>query len=267
MAVYDVAALNEALRGTSFHGKLHYFPVTGSTNAAALEAAQAGAPAGSVYFAGEQTAGRGRGGHAWHSAAGAGMYASVLLRPELAPAEALKISLATGLAAQSAIAETTGLKTDIRWPNDLMLDGKKVGGILVDTAAAGDAERLRHVVIGVGINVNHESFPDELRYLATSLRLESGREQSIQALLTALLRALEREMAGLQAGDNDVLERFAAASSWVRGKRVHVGDDEDAGGYTGVTNGLDSHGFLRVLTANGTERLVLSGGVREITES
>jgi BirA family biotin operon repressor/biotin-[acetyl-CoA-carboxylase] ligase len=263
MSAYDVAALNEALRGTIFHHQLHHFPVIDSTNAAALEAAQHGAATGSVYFADAQTAGRGRGGHVWHSAAGAGMYTSVLLRPTLAPAEALKISLATGLAAQAAIAETTGLQADIRWPNDLMLDGKKVGGILVDTAATGDAAQLRHVVIGVGINVNHDSFPDELRYLATSLRIESGKAQSAQALLTALLRALEREMAALQGGGDDTLQRFTSISSWVKGKRVRI---EDAGGYTGVTNGLDVHGFLRILTESGAERLVLSGGVREIME-
>jgi BirA family transcriptional regulator, biotin operon repressor / biotin---[acetyl-CoA-carboxylase] ligase len=261
MSVYNIATLDAALDGIIFHGKLHHFPVIDSTNAAALEAAQGGAPAGSVYFANEQTAGRGRGGHTWHSAAGDGMYASVLLRPLLAPAAALKISLATGLAAQAAIAETTGLRADIRWPNDLMLDGKKCGGILVDTAATGDAERLRHVVIGVGINVNHDIFPDDLRYLATSLRIESGTAQSVQTLLASLLRALEREMTALETGD-DVLARFAAASTWVRGKHVHV---DDAGGYTGITNGLDGHGFLRVFTESG-ERLVLSGGVREIME-
>ena len=262
MSLYDTAALNAALRGTVFHGKLHYSPVIDSTSAAALQAANDGAAAGSVYFADKQTAGRGRGGHAWHSAAGAGMYASVLLRPSLAPAEALKISLATGLAAQAAIAETTGLHADIRWPNDLMLDGKKAGGILVDTAATGDTGRLRHVVIGVGINVNHEAFPDDLRYLATSLRIETGAAQSVQALLAALLRALDQEMAALEAG-GEVLQRFTAASTWVKGKHVHV---EDAGGYTGVTNGLDVHGFLRIQTESGSERLVLSGGVREIIE-
>jgi len=262
MSVYDIATLNAALEGTIFEGKLHHFPVVDSTNAAALEAAQEGALAGSVYFANEQTAGRGRGGHTWHSAAGDGMYASVLLRPHLAPAAALKISLAAGLAAQAAIAETTGLRVDIRWPNDLMLDGKKCGGILVDTAATGDAERLRHVVIGVGINVNHDAFPDDLRYLATSLRIESGMTQSVQTMLAALLRALEREMAALEAGDA-VLARFTAASSWVQGKYVRV---EDAGGYTGITNGLDVHGFLRILMESGGERLVLSGGVRETIE-
>jgi len=267
MSGYDLAALNEALRGTIFyrelqHDHLHHFPVIDSTSAAALAAANAGAAAGSVYFADEQTAGRGRGGHSWHSAAGDGLYVSVLLRPKLAPAAALKISLATGLAAQAAVAEVCGLRADIRWPNDLMLDGKKCGGILVDTAATGEAAQLRHVVIGVGINVNHEAFPEELRHLATSLHVESGKSMNIEILLIALLRALSAEMVALETG-GEVLERFAKASTWVRGKRVHV---EDAGGYTGVTNGLDVHGFLRILTESGSERLVLSGGVREIIE-
>ncbi|MDR3734239.1 MAG: biotin--[acetyl-CoA-carboxylase] ligase [Acidobacteriaceae bacterium] len=260
MALYDLAALNDAVRGTMLHGHLHHFPVIGSTNAAALEAAQAGAPAGSAYFAEQQTAGRGRGGHTWHSPAGAGLYASVLLRPAISPTAALKISLVTGLAAQAAIATVSGLQADIRWPNDLMLDGKKCGGILVETAAGGDGERFRHVVIGVGINVNHDAFPEELRHLATSLRIETGRPQHIQGLLAALLRNIVQEVADLEAG-SEILERFAAASSWVRGKRVHV---EDAGGYTGTTNGLDAHGFLRIRTGGGSERLVLSGGVREI---
>jgi len=195
-----------------------------------------------------------------HSPAGAGLYASVLLRPTLAPTAALKISLATGLAAQAAIATASGLAADIRWPNDLMLDGRKVGGILVETAALGDGARLRHVVIGVGINVNHDAFPEELRHVATSLRIEAGSPQSAQALLAALLRNIALEVAELEA-DGEILERFAAASSWVRGKRVHV---DDGGGYTGYTNGLDANGFLRVRLESGTERLVLSGGVREI---
>ncbi|HEY0307496.1 MAG TPA: biotin--[acetyl-CoA-carboxylase] ligase [Acidobacteriaceae bacterium] len=260
MALYDLPALNDALHGTILHGRLHHFPTIGSTNAAALEAAQAGAPSGSVYFAEEQTAGRGRGGHTWHSPAGAGLYTSVLLRPVVSPAAALKISLATGLAAQAAIESVSGLQADIRWPNDLMLDGKKCGGILVETAASADGERFRHVVIGVGINVNHEAFPEELRHLATSLRIESGIQQSMQQLLAALLRNIAQEVAELEAG-GEILERFAAASTWVRGKRVHV---DDAAGYTGTTDGLDAHGFLRVRTEGGSERLVLSGGVREI---
>jgi len=154
---------------------------------------------------------------------------------------------------------------DIRWPNDLLLEGKKCGGILVETAVEPDrVSMLRYAVIGIGVNVNHASFPEELAVLATSLRIATGQEQSRDALLVALLRALDQELAVLEdptaAEESALLERFAAASSWVSGKRVNV---PEQGGYTGVTAGLDTHGFLLVDGDDGVRRTVLSGGVRE----
>lgn len=267
--VFDGATVNTALCGTRFAGRVQHFPSVGSTNALALEAAQAGAADGCVYVADEQTAGRGRGQHGWHSAAGYGLYVSVLLRPKMAITEALWISLATGLAAQSAIGGTTGLKADIRWPNDLLIGDKKCGGVLVETSVAAAAEgmpaALRYAVIGVGINVNHAEFPEELDAIATSLRMESGRACERERLLVELLLALDAEMEFLRSelsGETTgagLLERFGAASSWVRGKRVRV---EESGGYTGVTDGLDARGFLRVTREDGEVRTVLSGGVR-----
>ena len=120
------------LGGDGFAGRVLHFPSVGSTNVLALEAAQAGR--GGVSVADEQTAGRGRGGHGWHSAYGDGLYVSALVTPALPMTMALWLSLATGLAAQAAIAEVTGLEVDIRWPNDLLLDGRKCGGILVESA-------------------------------------------------------------------------------------------------------------------------------------
>jgi len=184
---------------------------------------------------------------------------------------ALQISLATGLAAQAAIREVTALDVDIRWPNDLLIDARKCGGILVETAAApvdrDQAAMLRYAVIGIGINLNHSKFPEEIARLATSLRLERGREVSREDLLAALLRRLDEEIRLLIRdcrGTNNgrgLLERFTEASSWVKGKRVRV---EESGGYTGVTAGLDDHGFLLVDANDGIRRTVLSGGVREI---
>jgi BirA family biotin operon repressor/biotin-[acetyl-CoA-carboxylase] ligase len=177
---------------------------------------------------------------------------------------ALWLSLATGLAARSAIAEVTGMTADIRWPNDLLFNERKCGGILVETAVEG--EMLRYAVIGMGINVNHAGFPPELEGVATSLRLESGGGVSREALLVALLRSLEEEIRllveeyrGELAGPG-MLERFAEASSWVRGRQVRV---EESGGYTGVTAGLDQRGFLLVDGDDGVMHTVLSGGVRE----
>jgi BirA family transcriptional regulator, biotin operon repressor / biotin---[acetyl-CoA-carboxylase] ligase len=230
----------------------------------AIEAAQAGARSG-VWVADEQTAGRGRGGHGWHSVVGDGLYVSALVTPLLPMTTALTISLATGLAAQAAIAEVTGLRVDIRWPNDLLVDKRKCGGILVETAVSpsqeGHPAMLRYAVIGVGINLNHESFPAEIEAVATSLRRESEERVSREALLAALLRRLDAEVGLLSVNGTELLERFAEASSWVRGKRVRV---DEGGGYTGVTAGLDARGFLLVDGNDGLRRTVLSGGVREL---
>jgi BirA family biotin operon repressor/biotin-[acetyl-CoA-carboxylase] ligase len=258
-----------ALDGTIFAGQVQHLYSVGSTNVLALEAAQASAAHGCVWVADEQTAGRGRGGHEWHSTAGDGLYVSVLLRPQMALLDALWLSLATGLAVQSAIATLTGLVADIRWPNDLLLGSRKCGGVLVETSAVAsqlDAPAmLRYAVIGVGVNVNHDNFPAELEDIATSLRRESGRAWAREELLVEFLRALEKEIGLLETelrGESTgrgLLERFAAASSWVRGKQVRV---DESGGYTGVTDGLDARGFLRVAGDDGALHTVLSGGVR-----
>jgi BirA family biotin operon repressor/biotin-[acetyl-CoA-carboxylase] ligase len=193
----------------------------------------------------------------------------VLLRPQITLVDALWLSLATGLAMKAAIAAVTGLVPDIRWPNDLLIGTRKCGGILVETSAiashADSPAMLRYAVVGVGLNVNHQSFPAELEALATSLRHESGKKWAREPILIEFLRALEKEVALLEAElrgtstEAGLLERFAASSSWVRGKHVRVVED---GGYTGVTDGLDARGFLRVAGDDGTLHTVLSGGVR-----
>jgi len=187
----------------------------------------------------------------------------------MALVDALWLSLATALAVQAAIATVTSLAPDIRWPNDLLIGTRKCGGILVETSAVASQPdtpaMLRYVVVGVGINVNHEVFPAELETLATSLRRESGRRWKRELILIEFLRTLDREIALLEAElrgtpiEGGLLKRFAASSSWVRGKRVSV---DEAGGYTGVTDGLDARGFLRVAGDDGMLHTVLSGGVR-----
>lgn len=259
-------ALRNALAGTRFPARLHHFPTAESTNTLLLEAAANGAPEGTIYLADAQTVGRGRGGHAWHSSPGDGLYLSVLARPSLRLREALWISLATGLAVKSAVHAVTSLELDIRWPNDLLVpqptgSGKKVGGILVEAAVSpGEDATLRYAVIGIGLNMNHESFPPDLDTIATSLRLITGQLQSRNELLIAILRALDFELTQLQDHPADVLTRFTAASSWVRGKRVRV---PEQGGYAGVTAGLNADGYLLVDADDGVHRTVLSGGVRE----
>ena len=254
----DLASINRGLAGTRFGRRVQHFASVDSTNTLLLSAAASGALEGTVYVADEQIAGRGRGGHQWHSTAGDGLYVSVLVRPPLPIAQALWISLAAGLAVQTAIHEAMGLDIDIRWPNDLLIGSKKCGGILVETSVEGFL--LRYAVIGIGINVNHAQLPPELAEIATSLFLETGEIKSRNPLLIALLRALDLELTRLEDNAPDLLDRFTAASSWVSGKRVHVAE---AGGYTGVTTGLDAYGFLQVAGDDGVQHTVLSGGVRE----
>lgn len=251
-------------------GKFHHFTSVGSTNAEAMRAAAAGAPEGSVFLADEQTAGRGRSDHSWHSPAGSGLYVSVVLRPALAANEVLWLSLIAGLAAHDAIRRVTGHVCDLRWPNDLMAGGAletKLGGVLTEMGNGPGGARL--AVIGVGINVNQAEFPPEIAGSATSLRLATGREWPRQALLSALLQSLDKEYRALQsdarAAGADVVHRFAEYSSYAQGARVQV-DDHSAASFTGVTAGLDQRGFLRVETAEGV-RTVLSGGVRKIGKS
>jgi BirA family transcriptional regulator, biotin operon repressor / biotin---[acetyl-CoA-carboxylase] ligase len=258
---FDLAALDTALAGSRFAGRLHFFPSIASTNRHAMRQADEAAPDGSVYFADEQTEGRGRGAHEWSSPPGSGLYVSILLRPAIAPADILWLSLAAGLAAQSAIHTVTGLQPDLRWPNDLLLGPRKFCGILTELSA--EATRVRHAVIGIGINVHQPRFPAGLSSIATSLFLETGRAFPRQPLLLALLQSLDGEVRALASdlalAARSIRERLEAGSSWIRGRRVRV---DEAGGYTGTTAGLDARGFLRVQTADGL-RTVLSGGVRE----
>ncbi len=258
------AAIDEALSETPFAGKLHFFPSLLSTSTHALEAGEHGAAHGSVYFAGEQTAGRGRGSHRWESPPGCGIYMSVLLRPAITPGDALWFSLAAGLAAHTAIEQVTTLKADLRWPNDLMLGKKKFGGVLTEMNA--EATRVRHLVIGIGLNVLHPAFPPELAPIATSLFIETGLTWSRQELFIALLQALHRETEPLthpataESTRRNILRRVESTSTWVRGRQVRV---EEGEGFTGTTEGLDARGFLRVRTADGP-RTVYSGGVRDL---
>jgi BirA family biotin operon repressor/biotin-[acetyl-CoA-carboxylase] ligase len=260
-----------SLKGTIFGGQggatsarqIHHYYKIGSTNSEAMGAASEGAPEGSVYLAEEQLAGRGRGAHNWHSARSTGIYCSVILRPAMPPSDALIFSLAAGLAVRAAVREIAPqVHVDLKWPNDLLIAGKKFCGILTEMNA--EATRVRHLVVGVGINVNQVKFPVELREIATSLRCETGTEWSRVELLAALLKSLDREYRSLVENPEvrpAIIRRFEEASSSVRGRNVSV---DENGGLAGVTEGLDERGFLRVRTIEGVTTVV-SGTVRIIS--
>ncbi len=219
--------------------RIEYYPTLDSTMRVA-----ASLPPGSVVLAEEQTAGQGRHGHSWHSAAGSGIYCSIVLPP------APMLTLALGLAAQSAILDATGQVCDLRWPNDLMLGGRKVAGILVQLVDG-------RAICGIGINVNQPAFPPELAAEATSLAIHSGRSHSREAILIALLPAID----SFTAEDSEtILRLFTHASSYAAGRRVTVQLPD--GKIEGITAGLDPSGFLIVRKDDGTDTLVMAGGVR-----
>jgi BirA family transcriptional regulator, biotin operon repressor / biotin---[acetyl-CoA-carboxylase] ligase len=252
--------LRPLVSGTIFDQHLHHFYKIGSTNTAAMAAAADGAPEGSVFLAEEQTAGRGRGANTWQSPRSTGIYCSVVVRPALPPSEVLALSLAAGLAVRAAIQQVDPrIEPDLKWPNDALIDGKKVCGILTEMNA--EATRVRYIVIGVGINVNQANFPKELQ--AASLRLATGSEWSRLELAGALLKSLDREYRQLLENSDareSILRRFTESSSWVNGKQVRI--EENGGAFEGTTEGLDPRGFLQVRTDNGI-KTVLSGTVRE----
>jgi BirA family biotin operon repressor/biotin-[acetyl-CoA-carboxylase] ligase len=192
-------------------------------------------PLGAVVVAEEQTAGQGRHGHAWHSEAGTGLYCSIVLEPR--PLLTLALGLAT--------AEAIGPGCDLRWPNDVMLGGKKVAGILVQLVDG-------RAIAGIGINLNQTRFPDGLE--ATSLKLHTGRDASAATILEALLDAVDT-YAALDA--EDILRLFAQASSYAIGRRVVVDGKTE-----GITAGLTRDGYLVVRQDDGTDTLIVAGGVR-----
>jgi BirA family biotin operon repressor/biotin-[acetyl-CoA-carboxylase] ligase len=251
------------VKGTIFAKQIHHYYKIGSTNTEAMQSAAEGAPEGSVFLAEEQLAGRGRGANTWHSARSTGIYCSVILRPAMPPSDVLIFSLAAGLAVRAAVAEIAPqLEPDLKWPNDLLLAGRKFCGILTEMNS--EATQVRHLVVGIGINVNQSKFPAELREIATSLRIETGTEWSRVELCGALLKSLDREYRALAdpaGARRSILRRFEENSSSVRGRKVSV---EENPSLAGITEGLDGRGFLQVRTAEGL-RTVVSGTVRVIS--
>jgi len=194
---------------------------------------------GRIVVAEEQTAGMGRHGRKWISEAGTGLYVSMVLAAKPLPV----IMLALGLATRHAIG-----CGDIRWPNDVLLNGKKCAGVLAQLE--GDT-----IIAGIGINVSQTQFPDDLETPATSLLLE-GVTVSREDLLVTLVECVDRYT---RLSSDEILRQFTNASSYVVGKRVRVET-----GVEGVTCGLDPAGFLRLREDNGTETVILAGGVRPI---
>ena len=243
----------ERIRAARSENEIHYFSTIGSTMTEAQRLAAVTALHGTVILADEQTAGIGRLGRSWISEPEAGVYCSILLHLPLQPPDMPISSLLLGLATAEAIQRSTHLICDLRWPNDVLIRERKAAGILTQLTD-------RHVVAGIGINVNQTNFPEDLRTPATSLRLESGgRQQSREDVIVRLLESIDGfSQLLIEKGADAILRAFEAASTYVRDRSVVVEEN----GWRGVTAGLDDHGFLLLRTGDAKLQRIASGGIR-----
>jgi BirA family transcriptional regulator, biotin operon repressor / biotin---[acetyl-CoA-carboxylase] ligase len=231
--------------------RIEWFDTIDSTMIAAAKLARASCSSGVIVGAEEQTAGMGRQGRSWRSDKGAGLYVSIILRLALGARDLPVVMLALGIAAREAIAEVTSLSPDLRWPNDVLIGGRKCAGILAQLEGTA-------VIAGIGINVSHSDFPVELN--ATSLKME-GSGVRREEVLVALAHAVDRCCTILAVeGSGAIVRIFEASSSYARGRRVRV--EQSGGTIEGTTAGLDASGFLILRNDDGAEVTVLAGGVR-----
>lgn len=258
-AAPTAAAVQPLLTTTSLGRHWVHEAELASTNRTAAALAGAGAPAGLVVTAEAQSAGRGRQGRAWHSPPGLNLYVSVVLRPAVAVPRLPQIALVTGLALCRALRQAcAGVAVSLKWPNDLWVGSRKLAGILCEMDA--DGRRLRHVVVGVGLNVNltRADLPAELSERATSLRLEAGQAQSRPRLLAAFLNAFEPALDDwLRADDLGPFLEELDGLSMLRGRRLRIESGERV--LEGTAAGLAADGRLRLRTADGAEVLIHSG--------
>lgn len=245
------------------------FESLASTNTEAARQALRGAPEGVCVVAREQTQGRGRRARVWVSPKDAGLYFSIILRPAHFDIQKWPlITLMAGAAVQGALVEAYALATDIKWPNDILANERKLCGILAETV---ETETGRACVLGIGINLNDAAFPEELREVATSIIAQTGRAPDSEQLLQSLVRAIARRYEMLQAegGADETLREWTARSSYAEGKRVRValGSDAQAEILSGTTRGLEADGALRVETDAGEIRAVRAGDVAALRQA
>ena len=252
--------LRQACNGRLIGNEILFFPEIDSTNREAHDRARGGAGEGTVILADSQSRGKGRRGRFWESPPGANLYLSIILRPPIFPSHAPQITLLAGVAAARALSAVSGLECLIKWPNDIFLRGKKLGGILAEME--GEGSGVRFIILGIGVNVNsrREDFPVSLGAAATSLHAESGKEISRAAAAAELFRELEKEYtAFIREGFSARLREEWNRLSWINGKRVILTSPE--GTLSGRALGLDTDGALLLVDGEGKTRRFIAGDV------
>jgi BirA family biotin operon repressor/biotin-[acetyl-CoA-carboxylase] ligase len=228
-----------------------------STNLEAANRAIEGADEGLCIVAGEQRAGRGRLGRQWISPRGAGIYFSVVLRPKFDQSVWPLITLLASITVQETLLQTCELQTDIKWPNDILHDDKKLCGILAETV---ETNRGRAVIVGIGINLTKAALPTELETVATSVEAAIKRAPDMELVIETLQRCFMTRYQDLKSfGPSEVVREWSQRSSYASGKRITVSEGDDK--FAGTTRGLEPDGALRVETETGEIRIVRAGDV------
>lgn len=250
--------LRSVLKTEWFGKRILYFDSIDSTNSEIKRQAELKTEHGLLAVAEEQTAGKGRRGHSWISPPGTGIWFSFMVTPDISPDKVSMLTLVAALAIASGIRETTGLKTSIKWPNDIIVNGKKVCGILTELSA--ELSMVNYVVIGIGINANTESFPDEIKDMATSLFIESGKKVRRVNIIEAVGRNFENYYSMfMKAGNLSLLKEEYNDMLVNKGRQVKVVDKDGEMVYTAI--GIDDGGSLLVKDDEGNIHGIISGEV------
>jgi BirA family biotin operon repressor/biotin-[acetyl-CoA-carboxylase] ligase len=255
----DISLVRQNLGAARLGGKLHYFEQLASTNTHARELAENGAAEGEVVIAEAQTQGRGRLGRRWESPPSVNLYFSIILRPKLAPEHAAQITLMAAVGVADAVATFITQQPAIKWPNDILVDGRKLAGILAEASC--DAARIEYVILGIGINVNCRigSMPPELGQRATSLFELTGNNASREIVLGRLIQALDRCYGVLEASGFEALRPHWEARFNLRGKRVRVELGNEV--IIGCARGINADGALVIEDDKGVLKTVIAGDV------
>lgn len=249
----------DSLVDTKWAGKnVIYYDETDSTNNRAKEAGNNKEPHGTLFVADMQMAGKGRRGRVWKSPSGSSIYMTILLYPDIPPVKAPQLTLIMAIAVAEGIREVTGLETKIKWPNDIVVNGKKICGILTEMST--EIDYINHVVIGIGINVNMESFPEDIAKTATSLRIEAGKEFRRFELIAAIMEHFEKAYEAVcEAGSLEPIMEDYNCLLVNCGRQVRVLEPEHE--YDALALGIDKTGELQVECEDGSRKSVFAGEV------
>lgn len=244
---------------TAWAGRnLVYLEEVDSTNNYAKKLAEEGAPHGTLVVADYQSGGKGRRGRTWVMPHGKSIAMSLIIHPDIRPEKASMMTLVIGMAAAKAVREITGLKAGIKWPNDVVIEGKKISGILTEMSM--EMERIHYVVIGIGINANYTEFPEEIRQTATSLQLQLGKPVDRGAVICAVMKAFEAYYEKFMEKESmELLEEEYEQMLVNKDREVRVLEPQHE--YNGIARGIDAAGRLLVERENGEITAVYAGEV------